>query len=74
MHWLNKPVDELQQYTVMTLKAWVRNARTISWLYFEEQKAKIKLAIKIDGHLYPSQMVLATANSSESTDVADHRE
>lgn len=70
-HWLNKPIEELQEYTVIALKAWVRNARTISRLYFQEQKAHIKLTRKCDGISYTSQDLLdeggGTANSNAST-------
>lgn len=37
--WFQKPLEELSQYSVISLKAWIRNARTIVRLYYKERRA-----------------------------------
>lgn len=35
--WVQKTLTELEQYSVIGLKAWIRNARLIEWLYDQER-------------------------------------
>lgn len=39
--WFQKPLTELEQYSVISLKAWICNARTIVRLFHKEQKSRV---------------------------------
>lgn len=42
LQWFNKTVQELEQYSVFSLKAWVRNARTMMRIQRQERKVPKK--------------------------------
>ena len=60
IEWFKKPIEELEKYSVISLKAWVRNARMMSKLHrLEFRKTNI--------NLNPGGRNPLDANSNEST-------
>lgn len=70
--WFKKPLEELEKYSVISLKAWVRNARMMVRLHRFELRTTSDINFHEEGNLLSANSDVSTGNSGGNISV-EHR-